>query len=490
MKVKALCVVMGVLAAAMALAQPMVSIDEFEDGVYTDKWEGFNHMTNRSESAGMFSADTTGGDPYMRSRGGVVSLAASSYPVIELSMKNESGSSTSAQLFWTGTPGGWSEANSEKFTTVADGKFHTYRIDLSDRSSWNGTINAVRIDPTATASKHLDIHHLRALPATPYDTIDEFNDGSTSPWSFTNINPRTESGGTLNGTASATDPYMSRSASIESASHLELKLRMKVQSGAAQGAQVFWTGDWVGGWTGANSQTFPTVADGQWHTYTIPLNAHTRWRGPITGIRIDPFQTPALHTFELDYFRASQVGDPSRLILDDFDNNDISSQWNIYNVQNRLETTMDGVGYFYGETSTTNTRDPILQGSANANFPASMYQLARVVMAHDPDSEGSQAQIFWHHPGEGYAGNRYVNFPVITDGEFHEYFVNLGAHALWDPDPGSMIQGLRLDPIDGSVLTAGRWFKIDSFEMLTPEPGTLTLLALGVAGLVARRRKR
>lgn len=486
MKTRMLCLAVFVILGVSPTLAAYVSVDEFEDGVYSDKWWTGN-LTNQTDANGIFSADSTSTDPMLGTHGGVVSLASSTYPVLDLSMANQAGSSTTAQIFWTGTTvGGWSEANSVHFTTKADGRFHTYRLDLTEHPNWLGDITALRIDPTSSSGVHLDIHHVRALEATSYDSIDEFDDGSTSPWSFARIGTVSESGGILSGTATATDPYMIGPTSVAAGTHLELKVRMKVNSGASEEAQIFWAGDWVGGISESNSVKFPIRANGQWYTYTVPLDAHPTWRGPITTVRLDPFQTGTGVSLQLEYFRASEVGQSREIIIDNFDDNNLASFWGLGSIQNAVETTMNGVGYLYGETTSGNPADPYISGSGNANFPAADFPSVRVRMALDPDSEGSVAQIFWVRDGDaGYAGDRYVNFPVIADGQFHTYLVKMADHALWD----GMIRSLRLDPISGNT-TAGRWFMIDMFAAEVPEPSTFMLLGISLLGLAAFRWRR
>jgi hypothetical protein len=38
----------------------------------------------------------------------------------------------------------------------------------------------------------------------------------------------------------------------------------------------------------ATSARFAVTGDGQWHDYTIAVGQSKRWRGTITGLRLDP----------------------------------------------------------------------------------------------------------------------------------------------------------------------------------------------------------
>jgi hypothetical protein len=57
--------------------------------------------------------------------------------------------STRAQLFWGPD---WSEAHSRVFRVRADGRFHTYRLDLSADPTYGGTITGLRLDPAYDGS--------------------------------------------------------------------------------------------------------------------------------------------------------------------------------------------------------------------------------------------------------------------------------------------------------------------------------------------------
>jgi hypothetical protein len=52
------------------------------------------------------------------------------------------------QIFWqTNGAGGWSEARSVTFPVVADGKFHTYAVNLAASKNYAGLITQFRFDP-------------------------------------------------------------------------------------------------------------------------------------------------------------------------------------------------------------------------------------------------------------------------------------------------------------------------------------------------------
>jgi hypothetical protein len=59
-------------------------------------------------------------------------------------------------------------------------------------------------------------------------------------------------------------------------------------------------------------------------------------------------------------------------------------------------------------------------------------------------SAQSSGQLFWRAPGTDYAEARSLRFPVVNDGKYHTYALDLAA----SPAYTGMIEALRLDPVD------------------------------------------
>ena len=70
---------------------------------------------------------------------------------------------------------------------------------------------------------------------------------------------------------------------------------------------------------------------------------------------------------------------------------------------------------------------------------------------HSPDTS---AAIFWAGPGEDFSEARVLSFPVVGDGKFRTYAVDLSSH----PAYRGVINRLRFDPGDGGV--AGAYVEI------------------------------
>ncbi len=74
------------------------------------------------------------------------------------------------------------------------------------------------------------------------------------------------------------------------------------------------------------------------------------------------------------------------------------------------------------------------------------------------ESGNPEGQFFWTTREEpGFADDKYLNFAVQPDGQWHEYAIPVGGHARWR---GKAVQGIRLDPTTGGA-TPGSKVQID-----------------------------
>ena len=102
-------------------------------------------------------------------------------------------------------------------------------------------------------------------------------------------------------------------------------------------------------------------------------------------------------------------------------------------------------------TMTFTGDDPFLSRSMLRLAP-DRYKALRVRMKLD--SGQPQGQVFWATGDEPeYRDDKYLNFPVQPDGEWHEYTIPVGQHAKWK---GQTIIALRLDPTTGGAKTGSQ----------------------------------
>jgi hypothetical protein len=81
------------------------------------------------------------------------------------------------------------------------------------------------------------------------------------------------------------------------------------------------------------------------------------------------------------------------------------------------------------------------------NLVPDQYSVIRVRMRLGTGN--AEGQFFWTTSEEpGFADNKYLSFPIRPDGQWHEYAIPVGEHALWK---GKAIRGIRLDPTTGGA---------------------------------------
>ena len=117
----------------------------------TRQWYPMMGLRDAVVNDGVLTARTSTNDPAFACP---VRIDASAYTRAVIRMKltgtedDPGGRGPTAQLFWGGSEGGESEANSVSFTIMADGRFHEYVLDLGAVATWRGSINRLRFDPT------------------------------------------------------------------------------------------------------------------------------------------------------------------------------------------------------------------------------------------------------------------------------------------------------------------------------------------------------
>lgn len=113
------------------------------DAATTQGWHTANVCTvTQEDSNDRLRIDVTGADPYCHSSSGLaIDAATCRYMTIRMA---STGGST-AQLFWSGSAGGYSGDRHVDWGIIPDGMWHVYRVALP--ASWSGTIYQLRLDP-------------------------------------------------------------------------------------------------------------------------------------------------------------------------------------------------------------------------------------------------------------------------------------------------------------------------------------------------------
>lgn len=129
----------------------------------------------------------------------------------------------------------------------------------------------------------------------------------------------------------------------------------------------------------------------------------------------------------------------------------------------RFETDGDieGWGAFHSLSNSV-VRDGIL----TLTFTGADPHMSRMFVRLEPDRYSkirvrmklppceTQGQFFWTTREEPtFRDDKYLNFPVIPDGEWHEYEIPVATHEKW---AGQAIRGIRLDPTTGGAEPGSR----------------------------------
>ena len=141
--------------------RPLVTIWDFEDG--PGGWErSMNVAEMRCEDSQLRFRSASGDPAILVDTPG---LEASKFPrmVIRMSATANAGS---AQLFWSRSGHGTTEATSLRFPLQADGTMRDYVLDLADNSRWRGNISTFRFDPCDASDVRIAIEEIRLVPVS------------------------------------------------------------------------------------------------------------------------------------------------------------------------------------------------------------------------------------------------------------------------------------------------------------------------------------
>lgn len=136
--------------------------------------------------------------------------------------------------------------------------------------------------------------HARAgqwLPEAVHEIAFDFGQGVQGWEPAHDLAPLAATGGVLTTAATGSDPYMTRGGLLVGGTPgdvLEVELAV-TGGGATMPVQVFWGTSQAPGFAPERSLQAESVADGAFHTITIPVGEHAQWQGQtIVALRLDP----------------------------------------------------------------------------------------------------------------------------------------------------------------------------------------------------------
>jgi hypothetical protein len=141
--------------------RPLVTAWDFEDG--PGGWERSMNVAAMRCEDGQLRFQSASGDPAILVD--TPGLEASKFPrmVIRMSATPNAGS---AQLFWSRSGHGTTEAASLRFPLQADGTMHDYALNLAENPRWRGNISTFRFDPCDAPDVEISIEEIRLAPAS------------------------------------------------------------------------------------------------------------------------------------------------------------------------------------------------------------------------------------------------------------------------------------------------------------------------------------
>lgn len=132
---------------------------EFDDSL--DGWLPANDISELVPKDGALFGRIGGSDPYLVRQ--LVRVEGHRCRSLRLGLRVTAGSG--GQLYWsTESSPGFDESKAVRFQVIPDGRFHEYRIDLSQEPAWQGqTITGLRLDPCNGARVgEFNVDYLRA----------------------------------------------------------------------------------------------------------------------------------------------------------------------------------------------------------------------------------------------------------------------------------------------------------------------------------------
>ena len=141
---------------------PLRTAWDFDDG--PGGWLAGMNIAALSCREGALRMRTTTDDPALSI--GLGGAPADEFRHAEIGMTIEAAGfqEDTAQLFWATGGSAITEATSVRFTVVADGQPHTYRVDLATSPRWRGRISTLRFDPCTHPDIEIALDFFRLAP--------------------------------------------------------------------------------------------------------------------------------------------------------------------------------------------------------------------------------------------------------------------------------------------------------------------------------------
>ncbi len=251
---------------------------QFERNGDLQGWQPNSQVKDVKVANGILSFRTEGDDPILELRA-AFEIPTSPWQVIEIRLKADMDGI--AEFFWSNTTeppyGGFRPHKRTPFSVIGDGKWRTYRI----LPFWHpeGKIIRLRFDPFGGANFEVDFIRIVELE-TGCGTRDA---GRITEWLVigdTSVK-REKEGWTV--TMNEPNALLLAPVSADAETNSFVSVRMAAYKGKT--ATLFFATEQT---HGLHSRSFPIIADGKPHTYTLDMLASPEWQGRIIAVGLRP----------------------------------------------------------------------------------------------------------------------------------------------------------------------------------------------------------
>ena len=129
---------------------------EFNTDGDSEGWTA-NGRIKTEVAGGLLVGETTGPDPILAGPAVRIETYTAGTMIVRMKVEKDD----RAQLFWSTTVIGQSEATSAGVALIGDGEFHEYTVDLSQVQTWRGVVVSLRFDPVSGAGTRFAIDYIR-----------------------------------------------------------------------------------------------------------------------------------------------------------------------------------------------------------------------------------------------------------------------------------------------------------------------------------------
>lgn len=311
---------------------------EFDIPGYLAGWSSYNSTLTIS-SDGYLKIDTESTDPVLQNTL-KEPVAAEKYSKAEIKVRFDGKNANDRlQLFFqTDLEGGWNESRALNFypkLDSTDGEWWVGTIDLMYVEKWRGNIKAVRFDPF-NSSGTIDVDYIRFYEKTEEEIEadraklqeiakqreaekaieDQKDDGKSLIWNFNtpgdlggwtsyNSELTADSGEFLAFRTNSKDPVMINNIEIDASKYSSFKIRaaFTLEPPVTQ-LEMFWITEDDPTWDQNKRLVIvhgKVTTLGEYWVGEYDLTRHPLWKGKVTAIRIDPFNSPGM--MDIDYIR-------------------------------------------------------------------------------------------------------------------------------------------------------------------------------------------